>query len=410
MAGKVWLKPENPIFYYEGRIDFEDANAPVFVYPCSYVRFHVKGTALTLLVSNHRSYFENSLGILVDGEYRGKILLHDGQNLQGETMKWFCLRMNPERDREAMLQLRSAFDGEHGDEATEKTVRAYDLSAFLDGNEHEVTIFKRMDACHYFTFYGVVAEENTLAGEGSMAENEKGDGKNGKAMKLERRMEVYGDSISCGEVSEAIALCGQNDPDGHEGIFSNSFYSYPWILARMLGARLHDVAQGGISLRDGEGYFDMPNTKGMLSRYDKIQNNPSLGECKTWDFSKYVPQVVIVAIGQNDAHPDNYMAEEYDGEKAASWRRDYEGFIRTLRDKYANATIVLTTTILGHDPAWDKAIGEVCEKLADEKVHHFLYSQNGSGTSGHVRRPEAEQMASEMKAFLDGLGDTIWDS
>ena len=405
MAGKVWLKPENPVFSYEGRIDFENVNAPVFVYPCSYARFHVKGKFLTALLSDRRSYFENSLGVLVDGEYRGKILLHDGKNLQGEAMKWFFLRLDPERDKEAMTQLKTMLAGECGEMAQEE-VRAYDLSAFLDGEEHEVTIFKRMDACHYFTFYGLVAEDGAVTATDEKAE----ESKSGTCpKKKERRIEVYGDSISCGEVSEAIALCGQNDPDGHEGIYSNSFYSYSWILARMLGARIHDVAQGGISLRDGEGYFDMPNTKGMLSRFDKIQNNPSLGECKTWDFSRYVPQVVILAIGQNDAHPENYMAEDYDGEKAISWRKDYAGWIQKLRENYPRATIVLTTTILGHDPAWDRAIGEVCESLGDEKVHHFLYSKNGSGTSGHVRRPEAEQMAREMKAFLDGLGEAIWE-
>ncbi|MBR6477058.1 MAG: electron transporter RnfD [Lachnospiraceae bacterium] len=392
MSARVWMKPADPAFSYEGRIDHENVNAPVFVYPASYFCFRMKGKEATLLIKDQHSYFENSLGILVDGEYRGKILLHDGERLQGEAIKWFSLRFDRDEEKELIKELELMRK-----DASLEDVRAYDLTPYLDGGEHEITVFKRMDACHYFTFCGVVAPEGSVC--------RKPKEKRGK----ERRVEVYGDSISCGEVSEAISLCGGDDPDGHNGIYSNSFYSYPWILARMLGARLHDVAQGGISLRDGEGYFDMPNTKGMLSCYDKIENNPSLGERKPWDFTKYVPHVVIVAIGQNDAHPENYMAQDYDGEKSASWRKDYAGFVKTLRGKYPKATIVLTTTILGHDPAWDRAIEEVCEGLGDQKVVHFLYEKNGCGTSGHVRRPEAEKMAQEMKTFLESLGDEIWE-
>ena len=381
---KIWVKPSDWAFSYEGRIDFEDPQAPVFVYPCSHFKFRISGRFAALAVVNRHSYFENTLGVLVDGAYRVKILLHDGESLQGETLEQFSLRMEP---KEAGIIPQAVLT--RGD-----NVRMYDLSPFLDGKEHELTIFKRMDACHYFTFLGLITEQ------GGIVEWTK--------KPSDRRIEVYGDSISCGEVSEAVACCGSNDPEGHNGIYSNSFYSYPWILARMLGASLHDVAQGGISLRDGEGYFDMPNTKGMLSCFDKIQNNPSLGERKQWDFSKYVPQVVIVAIGQNDAHPEDFMAREYDGEKAQGWRRDYAGFLNLLREKYPKALIVLSTTILGHDPAWDRAIGQVCEELGDPKVVHFTYSKNGCGTSGHVRIPEAEQMAKEMKDFLDSFGNDVW--
>lgn len=381
---RIWVKPTDSAFSYEGRIDFERAETPIFVYACSHFRFRLRGRNAALAVENLHGYFENALGVLVDGAYRGKILLHDGIHPQGETVEQYLLRMDPKNAAELILRLPQK----------DADVRMYDLSPFLDGAEHELTIFKRMDACHYFAFHGLVAE----AGARPESAVESPD----------RRIEVYGDSVSCGEVSEAVGRCGMSDPEGHNGIYSNGFYSYSWILARKLGARLHDVAQGGISLLDGEGYFDMPDTKGMLSCYDKIQYNPSLGSLKQWDFERYVPHVVIVAIGQNDAHPVNYMAEDYDGEKAILWRREYRRFIGILREKYPRAQILLTTTILGHDPAWDEAIESVCREWNDPKVHHFLYSRNGCGTCGHIRIPEAEKMAEELKAFIDGLGEDVW--
>ena len=58
-------------------------------------------------------------------------------------------------------------------------------------------------------------------------------------------MEVYGDSVSAGEVSETVDYVGKVDPV-HDGHFSNCYYSYSWMCARKLGAKLHDIAQGGI--------------------------------------------------------------------------------------------------------------------------------------------------------------------
>ena len=171
---------------------------------------------------------------------------------------------------------------------------------------------------------------------------------------------------------------------------------------------MHDIAQGGISLHDGEGWFEMPNTVGMESCYDKIELNPSLGARKPWDFAKYTPHVVLVAIGQNDAHPEDYMAGDYDGEKAKGWRADYAAFLGKLRSRYPKALIVCTTTILGHEPAWDQAIDQVCNELGDPKIKHFMYSKTGCGTCGHIRIPEAEEMAAEMAEFLNGFGEEIW--
>ena len=46
----------------------------------------------------------------------------------------------------------------------------------------------------------------------------------------ERRIEVYGDSVSAGEVSEALEYTGKQDPQ-HNGEYSNSYYSYAWLTA-----------------------------------------------------------------------------------------------------------------------------------------------------------------------------------
>ena len=40
--------------------------------------------------------------------------------------------------------------------------------------------------------------------------------------KTDKRIEVYGDSVSAGEVSEAVDFVGKEDPE-HEGGYSNGY-------------------------------------------------------------------------------------------------------------------------------------------------------------------------------------------
>lgn len=223
------------------------------------------------------------------------------------------------------------------------------------------------------------------------------------------RIEIYGDSVSCGERNEAVRYTGMADPETDLSSYSNSWFSYGAITARNLGAQLHAVAQGGAALLDGIGWFDGPDYTGMESIWDRIEYNPALGETKPWDFTRYTPHVVIIALGQNDAHPDDFMATDYNGEQARHWRTRYADFIRALRDRYPSAHIVCTTTALQHDAAWDRAIDEVCRTFGDPKVTHFLYSRNGSATPGHPRIAEHEEMARELTAYLEGFGDALWN-
>lgn len=344
------VKADHPMLQYSGRIDRSSIEAPVLVYPCSYIKMKFSGTCVSAVVENHKAYFGSYLGYFIDGE-------------QG------CVKLS-ESGREAVM-----------------------LADGLSDGVHEVMLFKRMDGCHTFTFYGFEIEDGARLCE--------------VEPKPARRIEVYGDSVSAGEVSEAIDCVGQPDPE-HDGEYSNSYYSYAWMTARRLGAEIHDIAQGGVALLDGTGWFAEPDYMGMESIYDKIRYYPESTELVKWDFDAYRPHVVIVAIGQNDANPDNYMALDYKGEKAERWRNAYRAFLEKLREIYPEAEIILTTTILEHDANWDRAIGEVCDGLGDARIHHFLYSRNGTGTPGHIRIPEAEQMAEELAGFIESLGEEVW--
>lgn len=351
-SGERLISPQDRALRYSGRIDFKNPGAPVLIYPCSSIHFQLTGKVCKVLVYNNHSFWENYLGIAVGGKAH-KILLPN--------------------DELALI----------------------DISPYLPDDVNDVVIYKRQDACHVLIFRGIIlhADESITSPPSFPL----------------RRMEVYGDSVSAGEVAEAEDYRGLQDPE-HQGQWSDSYDSYAWMTARKLNAQIHNIAQGGIALLDGHGYFNAPNYIGMVNSFDKLNYNPALGEVTPWDFQKYRPQVVVVAIGQNDAHPQNTMALNYESDDAKAWRQAYKVFVLKLRGQYPNATVILTTTILNHHPAWDQAIDDVCKELrtTDQKIHHFLYTKNGIGTHGHIRTSEAEEMSDELSAFINALGEEIW--
>ena len=171
------IKPDNEMLSYSGRIDFDDRLAPVLVYACSSIGMKFTGTSLKAVIVNHRSCWTNELGYFIDGE-----------------QKRFTLSSDEEK-------------------------KTYTLAENLPEGTHELLLFKRMDSCHTFTFYGFEIDDGAKV----LALPEK----------PKRKMEFFGDSVSCGEVSEAVEYAGKPDPE-HDGQYSNSWYSYAWMTARML--------------------------------------------------------------------------------------------------------------------------------------------------------------------------------
>lgn len=342
------IASDNPFIKYSGRIDFSDDKNPVFVFPCTYAKIRIYGTRLDVLVSNKNAYWDNYLGIIVDGVQSKALLNNDGK---------------------------------------EQKIRLFNENKV---SLHEVMIFKRQDACHEITLHGFEADDNAKLFEMNESFNLK--------------LEFYGDSVSAGEVSEALDYAGKPDPTWHNGEFSNSYYSYAWLTARKLNASIHDIAQGGIALLNNTGWFNEPDYIGMEEAFDKVHYNPVFGKPTVWDFASYTPDVVVIAIGQNDSHPFDYMAKSYTSKESKHWRKHYKAFVEKIREIYPKAHIILCTTILEHDENWDKSIDEVCRSLDDIQVHHFLFTDNGKGTPGHIRANEAEIMASELSDYIRSLG------
>lgn len=366
----MWIYANDEKIRYIGRIDWSMEKEPVWVFPGTSAEFGFTGSVLRIHVENFNEYWQSYLGCILD-----------------QVQSAFYLKKSGETVIEVKVP-----ENESG--------------------VHHVLFFKRQDGCHEMKILGFEIGDNE------------------KLLDLppvsERRIEVYGDSVSAGESVEAIDYTGKTDPE-HEGGFANCWYSFPWLTARMLGAQLHDIAQGGIALMDGQGWFHRPQQTGMETAWDKIHYNTMLGKMTKWDFSRYVPQVVIVALGQNDNYPDDYMKEEsekkaqndciheqdqvmktdsaypYYCKMADKWRSHYKDFLQKIRSVYPGAWIICCTTILQHDKSWDDAIEQVVASMEDKKISHFLFKRNGAATPGHPRIPEQYEMAEEMADYIENV-------
>ena len=345
------INPDNKKIRYSGRIDWANPKEPIWVYPCTSVEFKFTGKYLKIFLRNKNEYWQNYLGCILDGVQS-------------------CYYLDNEKENEIEIRVP---ENENG--------------------EHHVLFFKRQDSCHEMHILGFEIEDGAKLLELPDAQT--------------RKIEVYGDSVSAGEVTEAVDYTGKTDPE-HQGGYSNSWYSYAWMTARMLNAQIHDIAQGGIALLDGQGWFHEPDQIGMESAWNKIRFNKTFGELTEWDFNQYTPQVVVVAIGQNDNHPFDYMSEDYMCEKAILWREHYTEFLKKLRQVYPKASIICCTTLLEHDSSWDKAIDDVVVSMGDRKISHCIFKRNGAATPGHLRIPETYEMARELADYIEKLGIEEW--
>lgn len=362
-----------------GRTTSDSPAYQTWSFPYTQVHFHCTGTTVGARLVHHWGYGDIHLGAIIDGMQVKAPVPIDAAHDAISLTNGYPSRTDP-----------------NGTALAERQPVDIILAEHLPNIEHDVIIFKRQDEGNArFDMHGVlIDDEATITAPAEPMPD--------------RRIEFYGDSVTCGERCEAICYTGQADPDVDLSGYSNAWHSYAAVTARNLNAQAHLVSQGGASLIDGIGWFHAPDYLGLESIWDRAAYNPELGATPQWDFSRYTPHVVVVAIGQNDAHPYDFMAEDYSGGQARHWRQRYIDFVHALRRVYPNALIVLTTTILQHDPAWDRAIDEVCDTMADPRVRHFMYLRNGTATPGHPRISEQREMAMELTSYLRSFGPELW--
>lgn len=204
-----------------------------------------------------------------------------------------------------------------------------------------------------------------------------------------RKIEFYGNSITCGTGSDISEIpCDKAEwYDQH-----NAFLSYGPNTARTLNAQWMLSSVSGIGLVHSCCNMGIV----MPDVYDKMNMRSNL---VSWDFSRYQPDVVTIALGQNDGIQDSTL-----------FCSEYIRFLHAMRSKYPFSTFVcLTSPMADADltAALKKYLTSVVGKLnaeGDKNVYYFFFSKSyNNGCGGHPDLAQHIEIARELSYYLRQL-------
>jgi lysophospholipase L1-like esterase len=210
----------------------------------------------------------------------------------------------------------------------------------------------------------------------------------------ERRLEVIGDSITCGYGNEGADMNCPFSPDTE-----NHYLTYAASSARSLGAELVTIAWSGKGVLCNYGDDAASCTNPLPSFYDRIlPNRPA----SLWDFS-YQPHAVVINLGTNDFSTAQDPTQ-------AEFEQAYAAFLERLRDAYPDAWILCTVApmLSGADLSTARAgianAVALRTSLGDTKVKAFQMAQmnaaDGYGCDWHPSLATHDKMARELSAEL----------
>ena len=270
--GMVDVPPDDPNVFYMGRVDCSPAG-PAFAFPAASIRLRFHGTALDLRLS------DSGTGTATSTNYYDVSL-----------------------DGAAPIRLEAAA-GDH----------TYPLARGLADGEHTVEIVKR-------------GESNGNTGKARLLGFRIPEG--ARLLPVRQRplrLEFVGDSITTGYGNEVSTT--RPDLFPFTTINSNANAAYGAVAARLLDAEYVAVAVSGRGVH--RNWTDEPGELAPQFYDDTLPDDPA---APPWDFTRYVPQVVVVNLGTNDFSPP--------GPDHDAFRSAYARFLERIRGRYPDALLL----------------------------------------------------------------------
>ncbi|HET6247655.1 MAG TPA: SGNH/GDSL hydrolase family protein [Tepidisphaeraceae bacterium] len=287
----VEISPADANVRHVGRFDASDAKQLKYAWPASAITLHFTGSSLNMKLTDNGN---NRHEVIVDGKIGPVLVPKAGTHL-------------------------------------------YRLAGDLSPGEHTVTLIKRTEAN-----VGTVGFDGAQLGEG------------GKLLPVKpaaHRIEVIGDSISCGYGNE-----GANQNEHFSPATENACETYGAITARAFDADFVDIAWSGRKMWPN---FTIPEI------YDRTL--PDKSDSK-WDFDAYKPEVILINLATNDFGQGNPDEE--------GWVKAYEQFVAHLRAKNPDATIYLALGPMMSD-GWPK--GQMALSTARKYINRVVSDRAAKG-------------------------------
>lgn len=213
---------------------------------------------------------------------------------------------------------------------------SYELAFDLPSGEHQVALYRRTEA-----LFGTSAFLGFDFGSGHLLP---------PPAAAERRIEIVGDSISCGYGNEGDSAACSFSPDTE-----NHYATYGAMAARTLAAEVVTIAWSGKGVVHN---YDTDKVDPLPALYDRIL--PSRASGSIWTFP-IEPHAVVINLGTNDFSTDDDPSPEL-------FQARYVDFLAHLRDKYPNTFILCTVGPLLSGPDLEAARSGIAAAVATRRA------------------------------------------
>lgn len=215
-------------------------------------------------------------------------------------------------------------------------------------------------------------------------------------------IEFIGNSITCGAAADPSEVpCGMGVyHDQH-----NAYYAYGPRVARNLGANFILSSVSGIGIYRNWN-SDGPTMPQVYEKADFLESSQRL-----WDFKKYSPRIVSIALGTNDFSNGDGKRKRLPFDSATFVSR-YIKFVVLVKFKYPAAQIaLLSSPMINGDRRTDLQhyLSTVKENIdaqypSDKKVAlYFFEPMHARGCSGHPNVEDHGILAEQLTPFFKKL-------
>lgn len=217
-------------------------------------------------------------------------------------------------------------------------------------------------------------------------------------------IEFVGDSITCGYGVD------DEDRDHHFSTKTEDCTkAYAYKTAQLLGADYSLVSISGYGIITGySGDGETKSESQIIPKYyEKLGFSYANNKVdKTdWDFTKREPDIVVINLGTND---DSWCKKI--PERQEEYINGYIAFLKTIREKNPNATIVCALGIMGDNlyASVEKTVARYSEETGDTNIESFHFTpQNpadGYAADWHptavTHTKASEKIAERLKELL----------
>lgn len=224
------------------------------------------------------------------------------------------------------------------------------------------------------------------------------------APKSERKIEFVGDSITCGFGIEAYSAS-----EGFSTATENPLINYASLTARAFDAEYNLVSWTAIgvysnSVKD-ESVTEPDNGWTMPVIYDYADKAADglagIDPPRKWDFSSFVPDLIVVNIGTNDKDFTRGIPE-----RTAAFESTYRDFISHIRELNPDSYILCVLGVMGQElcPQVENAV----RSLNDGRISALRFpvqdEADGIGAEWHPSAKTHRKMSDILIAEIKRLG------